>query len=160
MWTLFFFFEASKAIEQNNNGRGQTKRTSIIVHSQIRKCWQGQNTRQNWRSALVNYLADIYGIMYRHKHFKYGFKVWWVYVSLLLVWHYQPSILQIQTQIHLKFNIFMYVKTRQIKFCFKVCFLFFPLTGFEIMNARLYIRRSFYSFCYPLALTLVQRSSM
>ena len=45
---------------------------------------QGQSARQKWGSALVNYLADIYGIMYRHKHFKYGFKVWWVYVSLLI----------------------------------------------------------------------------
>jgi hypothetical protein len=36
---------------------------------------QGQSTRQKWGSALVNYLADIYGIMYRHKHLKYGFKV-------------------------------------------------------------------------------------
>jgi hypothetical protein len=35
----------------------------------------GQSTRKKWGSALVNYLADIYGIMYKHKHFKYGFKV-------------------------------------------------------------------------------------
>jgi hypothetical protein len=34
----FFCFGASKAMEQNNNGRGQTKRTSIIAHSQKRKC--------------------------------------------------------------------------------------------------------------------------
>ena len=34
MNTLIFCFEASKAMEQNNNGRGQTKRTSIIAHSQ------------------------------------------------------------------------------------------------------------------------------
>jgi hypothetical protein len=46
--TIFFRFESSKAMEQNNNGRGQTKRTSIIAHSQRRKCWQGQNTRQIW----------------------------------------------------------------------------------------------------------------
>jgi hypothetical protein len=37
---------------------------------------QGQSTRQKWGSALANDLAGIYGIMYRHKHFKYGFKVW------------------------------------------------------------------------------------
>jgi len=71
-------------MEQNNNGRGQTKRTIIIAHSQIHKCWQSQNTRQTWRSAPVNYLADIYGIMYRHKHFKYGLTVWLVYVSLFV----------------------------------------------------------------------------
>jgi hypothetical protein len=43
---IFSCFEASKALEQNNNGRGQTKRTSIITYSQRRKCRQGQNTRQ------------------------------------------------------------------------------------------------------------------
>jgi hypothetical protein len=36
---------------------------------------EGQSIRQQWGFALVNYLADIYGIMNRHKHFKYGFKV-------------------------------------------------------------------------------------
>ena len=46
MWTVFFCFEVSKAMEQNSNRRGQTKRTSIIAHSQRRKCWQGQNTTQ------------------------------------------------------------------------------------------------------------------
>ena len=46
MWTTLFCFEASKATEQNNNGLGQTKRTSIIAHSPRSKCWQGQNTRQ------------------------------------------------------------------------------------------------------------------
>jgi hypothetical protein len=40
----------------------------------VSRIW-GQSTRQKWGCALVNYLADIYGIMYRHKHFKYGFKV-------------------------------------------------------------------------------------
>jgi hypothetical protein len=34
MNTLIFCFEASKAMEQNNNGGGHTKQTSIIVHSQ------------------------------------------------------------------------------------------------------------------------------
>jgi hypothetical protein len=46
MWTTLFCFEASKATEQNNNGLGQTKRTSIISHLPRSKCWQGQNTRQ------------------------------------------------------------------------------------------------------------------
>ena len=41
------------------------ERTSIIAHSQRRKCWQGQNTRQ---IRLVNYFADIHSVMYRHKH--------------------------------------------------------------------------------------------
>jgi hypothetical protein len=90
--------------------------------------------------------GDIYSIMYRHKHFKHGFKAWLVYLVDLcsLVWH-------------LKFNIFVYVKTKQVT----VCFLF-PLTDFEIMNTHLYIRRSFYSFFYPLTLTSksVDQSSM
>ena len=34
MWTNFFCFEASKAMEQNSNGRVQTKRTNIIAHSE------------------------------------------------------------------------------------------------------------------------------
>ena len=34
MWTIFFCFGAYKAMKQNNNGREQTKRTSIIAHSQ------------------------------------------------------------------------------------------------------------------------------
>ena len=40
MRTIFFCFEVSNAMEQNNNGRGQTKRTSIIIiaHSPRRKC--------------------------------------------------------------------------------------------------------------------------
>jgi hypothetical protein len=46
MWTTFFCFEASKATEQNNYGRGQTKRSSIIAHLPRRKCWQCQNSRQ------------------------------------------------------------------------------------------------------------------
>ena len=37
MWTIFFCFEASKAMEQNSNGRVQTKRTSIIAHSKRHK---------------------------------------------------------------------------------------------------------------------------
>ena len=64
MNTLIFCFEASKAMEQNNNGRGLAL---LHIHR------QGQCTRQKWGSALVNYFADIYGIMYRDKHFKYGF---------------------------------------------------------------------------------------
>ena len=48
MWTTLFCFEASKATEQNNYGRGQTKRTSIIAHLPRSKCWQDQNTRQIW----------------------------------------------------------------------------------------------------------------
>jgi hypothetical protein len=31
-------------------------------------------------SALVNYFADIYSIMYRYKHFKHDFKVGLVYL--------------------------------------------------------------------------------
>jgi hypothetical protein len=46
MWTIFFWRVVSKATEQNNNGRGQIKWTSIIACSKSRKCWQGQNTRQ------------------------------------------------------------------------------------------------------------------
>ena len=129
-------------LEQNNNGRGQTKQTIIIAHSQRRTCWQGQNTKfDTVIEELVLCTCKLHfwhSIMYRHKHFKYGFKVWLVFLLDLcsLVWH-------------LKFNIFVYMKTKQVKFCFKVCFPF-PLTGFEIMNTRPYIRRSFYSFCYSL----------
>jgi hypothetical protein len=36
--TMLIGFESSKATEQNNNGREQTKRTSIIAYSQRRKC--------------------------------------------------------------------------------------------------------------------------
>ena len=42
MWTTFFCFEASKATEQNNYGRGQTKQTSIIAHLPTYKCVQIQ----------------------------------------------------------------------------------------------------------------------